>query len=293
MEEEIESSVLDSEGFMTHDNEMVTSIFGKITRRELFARLAISGLAVGLGGRGAFGSFLTPLGDEPAPPPKLIGGTPFRDIPKFQTFIDEKFDIKLLQKAGLPKPRTRDTSWFDKPSNAVGVSLLQFTNTPSAPLNSCSQAACATVLNFYKKAPPGLTGDAITDKIYADFPPDGGERGTSFRQTVKTMEALGLKTWSGRSNEMGEDVMLEKLKTYVSQGRPCVILIDLKRPQGITGTGMLGHFVVVVAYNDTHVFMTNWNYSKKKGWKNDWDTFKASWSLPESQNHHLMVVGWV
>ena len=277
---------------MDQEKDVVTSIFGKITRRELLTRLALSGLAVGIGGVGAVTTPAAFLTDDPAAPPKTIGGTPFRDIVKFQSFNDDLFDIKLLQKAGTPKPRTRDTSWFDKPTNAVGVSLLQFTNTPSAPLNSCSQAACATILNFYKKTPPGLTGDAITDKIYADFPPDGGERGTSFRQTVKTMESLGLKTWSGRSNELGEETMMEKLKTYVSQGRPCTILIDLKRPQGITGTGMLGHFVVVVAYNDTHVFMTNWNYSKKKGWKNDWETFKASWSLPESQNHHLMVVGW-
>jgi hypothetical protein len=45
---------------------------------------------------------------------------------------------------------------------------------------------------------------------------------------------------------------------------------------------------VVFAYNDTHVFMTNWN----KKWRNDWETFKVAWSLPESQNHHLLGVGW-
>jgi hypothetical protein len=225
-------------------------------------------------------------------PPKPLGGTPFRDIRNYQTFADEKFDIKALQKFGTPKPRTRDTSWFDKPTGALGVSLLQFTNTPTYPLNSCAQAACATMLNFYKMAPAGLTGDAITDKIYSTLPPDGGERGTSFRQTVKTMEIFGMKTWSGRSNELGESTIIEKLKTNVSQGRPVIVLVDLRKPQGITGTGMLGHFVVVFAYTDTHVFMTNWNYSKKKGWLNDWETFKIAWSLPDSQNHHLMAIGW-
>lgn len=271
---------------MSNENDVVTSVFGKVTRRELLTRLAMSGLAIGLSGSELLAS--TGLIDDAAAPPKPIGGTPFREITRFQTYVDEKFDISALQKAGMPRPRTRDVSWFDKPSNAVGVSLLQFTNTPRAPLNSCAQAACATILNFYKKAPTGLAGDAITDKIYAEFPPDGGERGTSFRHTIKIMEAFGLQTWSGRSNELGADTMIEKLKTYVSQGRPCTLLLDLKKPQGITGTGMVGHFVVVFAYNDTHVFMTNWN----KKWKNDWETFKVAWSLPDSQNHHLLAVGW-
>ena len=106
------------------------------------------------------------------------------------------------------------------------------------------------------------------------------------------MEAYGLKTWSGRSNELTESVMIEKLKTFVSQGRPCTLLLDLRKPQGISGPDMLGHFVVVYAYSDTHVFMTNWNYGKKNGWLNDWETFKYAWSLPEAQNHHLMAVGW-
>ena len=273
---------------MNEENEIVTSVFGKMTRREMLGRLAVSGLAIGLGGS----QFHTFASDDVTPPPKALGGTPFREITRFQSFIDEKFDIRALQKSGTPKPRTRDTSWFDKPTGSVGVSLLQFTNTPTAPLNSCSQAACATVLNFYKIAPTGLAGDAITDKIYADYPPDGGERGTSFRHTIKTMEAFGLKTWSGRSNELGEATMIEKLKSYVSQGRPCIVLVDLKKPMGVGGSDMLGHFVVVFAYSDTNVFMTNWNYSKKKGWLNDWETFKIAWSLPDSKNHHLMAVGW-
>lgn len=269
-------------------NEMVTSVFGEISRRELLRYLGAAGLAFGLGGRGLFA--LPP--DGAAVPPVKLGGTPFREITNFQTFIDEKYDIRKFQKAGTPKPRSRDTSWLDKPSNALGVSLLQFTNPASISLNSCSQAATATVLNFYKKAPTGLVGDAITEKIYGEYPPDGGERGTSFRHTVKTMESYGLKTWSGWSNELGEETMIEKLKTYVSQGRPCTLLVDLKAPRRITGAGMQGHFVVVYAYNETHVFMTNWNYGKKNGWLNDWATFKTAWSLPEGRMHHSMAVGW-
>ncbi|MBP9663822.1 MAG: C39 family peptidase [Pyrinomonadaceae bacterium] len=270
------------------ENEMVTSVFGEISRRELLRYLGAAGLAFGLGGRGLFA--LPP--DGAAVPPVKLGGTPFREITNFQTFIDEKYDIRKFQKAGTPKPRSRDTSWLDKPSNALGVSLLQFTNPASISLNSCSQAATATVLNFYKKAPTGLVGDAITEKIYGEYPPDGGERGTSFRHTVKTMESYGLKTWSGWSNELGEETMIEKLKTYVSQGRPCTLLVDLKAPRRITGAGMQGHFVVVYAYNETHVFMTNWNYGKKNGWLNDWATFKTAWSLPEGRMHHSMAVGW-
>ncbi|CAN5517746.1 hypothetical protein BH10ACI3_BH10ACI3_07130 [soil metagenome] len=276
---------------MENENELVTSVFGKMTRRDLLKRLAVSGLAVGLGGPQLYSAF--GYSDDVTPPPKPLGGTPFREITKFQSYFDDRFDITKLQKLGTPKPRTRDTSWLDKPSNAVGVSLLQFTNPPKVPMNSCAQAACATVLNFYKSAPAGLEGDAVTEKIFAEYPPDGGERGTSFRRMVATMDAYGMKTWSGRSNELGADTMIEKLKSYVSQGRPCTVLVDLRKPQGIAGPGMLGHFVVVYAYSDTKVFLTNWNYSKKGGWLNDWETFKVAWSLPDSQNHHLMAVGWM
>jgi hypothetical protein len=273
-------------------DETVTSVFGKISRRELLKQLAFSGLALGLGGSQIARALTTRVDDDPLPPPKPIVGLPFRDIRRFQTYIDDKFDIRPFQSAGVPKPRTREVSWLDKPTNAAGVGIWQFTNTPSFPLNSCAQAAVATMLNFYKMAPPGLKGDAITDKIYTEHPPDGGERGTSFRKLVNTKNAYGMKTWSGRSNELGEETMIEKLKTYVSQGRPVTVLVDLKEPQGIKGSGILGHFAVVFAYSDTHVYLTNWNYSKRKGWKNDWDTFKIAWSLPEAPNHHMMAVAW-
>ena len=274
---------------MNQDNEIVTSIFGKITRREMFQRLAVSGLAIGLTGGELTRAFAANQTDGVTPPPREIGGTPFRALKQYQTYLDDKFDIRLLQRSGVPKPRTRDTSWFDKPSNAVGVSLLQFTNVSD---NSCAQAACATILNFYKKAPDGLSGDAITNKISTDHPPDGGERGTSFRFTVATLEAYGMKTWTGRSNELGEGTMYEKLKTYVSQGRPAIVFLDLRKPQRLNVSGTLGHFVVVYAYTDKDVFLTNWNYSKRSGWLNDWETFKVAWGTPDCQNHHLMAVAW-
>lgn len=279
---------------MNHENEVVTSVFGKMTRREMLRRLAVSGLGIGLSGSGLFNAFAAAGNDsDVAAPAKEVAGTPFRPIRQYQSILDDKFDINKYQKLGTPKPRRRDVSWFDKPSNSIGVSLLQFTNTPNYPMNSCAQAACATTLNFYKKAPTGLAGDAITDKIYTSHPPDGGERGTSFRHTVKILQDYGLQTWAGRSNELGEDVILEKMKTFVSQGHPCTVLLDMKFPRNeFDATGTLGHFVVVFAYTDTHVFMTNWNYSKKGGWLNDWATFKKAWSLPDSANHHLLAVGW-
>ena len=126
---------------MKEQNDMVTSVFGEISRRELLRYLGAAGLAFGLGGRDLFA---TPP-DELAAPPVKLGGTPFRDITTFQTFIDDKYDLKTFQKAGIPKPRSRDTSWLDKPSNALGVSLLQFTNPSSISLNSCSQAATACI----------------------------------------------------------------------------------------------------------------------------------------------------
>lgn len=275
---------------MNNENEMVTSIWGKITRREMLRNLAISGFTLGLSGTGI--SQLVAKNNDIVAPPKAVGGTPFREITKFQSFEDELFDLKKLQKYGTPKPRKRDTSWFDKPSNAVGVSLLQFTNTPISPLNTCAQAACATMLNYHKKAPKGFTGDGITNEIYRTHPPNHGEKGTSFYFTEKILADYGLKTWTGRSNELTEQVITEKLKTWVSQGFPCIVLVDLKIPLKQTYGATYGHFVTVFAYTDTHVFMTNWHYKKVGGWANDWGTFMKAWGLPDSQNHHLLLAGW-
>mgnify|MGYP001596344008 CR=1 FL=1 len=275
---------------MNNENEIVTSIWGKITRREMLRNLAISGFIVGLSGMGL--NKVLAASDDVLAPPKTVNGTPFRDITNFQTVQDEMFDIKKLQKNGQPKPRRREATWFDKPSNSLGVSLLQFTNSPLSPNNSCAQAACATLLTHYKKAPAGFTGDGITNEILRTHPPNGGERGTSFTFTQKILDDYGLKTWSGRSNELTEPVIINKLKTWVSQGFPCIVLLDMKIPLRQASGGTMGHFVTVFAYTDTHVFMTNWNYKKSVGWSNDWTTFTQAWNLPDSQNHHLLLAGW-
>lgn len=279
---------------MKNENEIVTSVWGKITRREMLRNLAVSGLGLSLGN-----SILSRTVNAQSrvndilAPPKEVGGTPFRDVTKFQSFEETAFDSKTFQKNGVPKPRKRDTAWFDKPSNSVGVGLLQFTNSPVSPLNSCAQAACATLLNFHKKAPAGFTGDGITNEILRTHPPNGGERGTSFNFTKTILDAYGLKTWAGISNDMGEQVLTEKLKTWISQGFPCIVLLDMKFPMRQTGTETQGHFTAAFAYTDTHVFLTNWNYKKVGGWANDWATFMKAWSLPDSKMHHPLLAGWV
>lgn len=277
---------------MNNEKEIVTSVWGKITRREMLRNLAISGLTIGLSGTG-LGNVLTSKLDDVLSPPKEIGGTPYRDIANFQTFDEQFFDIKKLQKNGMPKPRKRDTSWFDKPSNSVGVSLLQFTNTPASPVNSCAQAACATLLNFHKKSPAGFTGDGITNEILRTHPPNGGARGTSFYFTEQILSEYGLKTWAGISNDVSEQVLTEKLKTWISQGFPCIVLLDMREPMRQMAVGTMGHFTVVFAYTDTHLFMTNWNYKKNGGWANDWATFMKAWSMPDSKIHHPLLAGWV
>src|SRR5688500_8385713 len=115
---------------MTRENEIVTSVFGKMTRRDLLKQLVVSGLAIGLTGSDLATALAGPSLDDATPPPKEIGGTPFREIARYQSYMDDRFDLRAFQQNGTPKPRTRDVSWFDKPSNATGVSLLQFTNTP-------------------------------------------------------------------------------------------------------------------------------------------------------------------
>jgi hypothetical protein len=275
---------------MSKEDQIVESVFGRMTRREMLVRLGMSGLAIGLAGTSALRDASgARFGDVQAPPIPL-SGTPFREIKKYQTLVDPLFDLDDLQRFGLPKSRTRDTKWLDKPTNSMGVSLLSFTNSPQQPMNSCGQAASATLLNFYKMTPAGLTGDAVTNKIYDEHPPDGGERGTSFPYAVQTIQSYGLKTWTGRSNELGEATMLEKLKAYVSQGKPAVVLLDMRKPMRIAAASFLGHFTVVYAYSDTHVYMTNWNDSKRNGWLNDWDTFKEAWAMADCRNHHLMAV---
>jgi hypothetical protein len=280
---------------MKNENEIVTSVWGKITRREMLRNLAVSGLTLGLGVSGLSQIFAADVFTKPddiLAPPKAIQGTPFREITNFQTIEEDLFDIKKLQKNGQPKPRTREAKWFDKPSNALGVSILDFTNSPLSSVNSCAQAACATLLNYHKKAPAGFTGDGITNEILRTHPPNGGARGTSFYFTEKILTEYGLKTWAGISNDMSEQVLTEKLKNWISQGFPCIVLLDMKIPMHLAGTGTMGHFTTVFAYTDTHVFLSNWNYKKVGGWANDWETFKKAWSLPDSQMHHPLLAGW-
>ena len=78
---------------MDKDNEIVTSVFGKMTRRELLQRLALSGIAIGLTGTQLRTALAATPSDGVTPPPRDIGGTPFRELKQYQTYFDDKFDI--------------------------------------------------------------------------------------------------------------------------------------------------------------------------------------------------------
>lgn len=76
---------------------------------------------------------------------------------------------------------TRGASWYYKPGGAYGCAILQYTNTPTHQRDSCAQAAVATLLSRFNLVPPGLSGDAVTESVYATHPPDvrGDNGGTT------------------------------------------------------------------------------------------------------------------
>jgi Peptidase_C39 like family len=281
------------------NNEMdknVISVWGEISRRELFQRLAGIGLAFSLP-RLAAASTSRSLGlsDEIGKPYHELDGQPFRDFTLPTGQAKDLFKGTEGKPGPIKQPvyRRRDAFWYSKPNSALGVNIFQYTQSPTHLSNSCAQAACATLLQKYGLVPAGLSGDAVTDRIYQTHPPDQTS-GTTVPVLVSALNTYGLKSWSGYGADYGDDVMRRTLRNWVAAGYPCIVMLDMRAPCRITNGPFCGHYTVVFAYDDDetngHVYLSNWNYNS---WLNSWSVFKQAWSLPDyPARRYPLIIGW-
>jgi hypothetical protein len=121
------------------NDQLVTSVWGKITRRELLKRMAIGGLVAGVGGMTetlwAQKKTVLPITPDDAKiksPYRDIVGQPFRKFapPKGSLADLIKNAAKNDEKNGKPKPRRRDAFWYSKPNSALDSRFFNTLNHP-------------------------------------------------------------------------------------------------------------------------------------------------------------------
>lgn len=278
------------------DNKDVVSVWGRISRRELFGRLAGASLAFGLTAfETAQAQSIIEKSDIINAPYNPLIGQPFREFTPPKGLIQDFFKNTPAKSDGKKRPRfrRRDSFWYSKPNSALGVDLYQYTQSPSHLSDSCAQAALATLIHKYKVIPDGLTGDAVTDRIYQTHRPDQ-TAGTTVPVLVKAIKDYGLDCWNGYGAEHGEYTIRTSLRQWVAAGYPCIVLLDMRYPTGRTSDAFFAHYVVVFAYDEDeangHVYMSNWDY---KNWGNSWTVFKKAWSLPDyPARSYPLIMGW-
>ncbi len=271
----------------------VVSIWGRISRRELFERIGGAGLAVGLSGiADVFGQRTAPSDGTNKPYVSQLGQG-FRNFtpPTGNSLPSDKTKFKNDK---LPSLRRRNAFWYSKPNSAYGINIFQYTQSANHLSNSCAQAACATLIHKYARVPAGLVGDAVTDRIFQTHPPDEGS-GTYPRTLAKAVKDYGLNCWLGYGAEHGADTIKKTLRDWVAAGYPCAVLLDMRGPLRLpAGSAYTGHWVVVFAYDENetsgHVYLTNWDYTN---WRNSWPVFKQAWSLADYPSFaYPLVIGW-
>lgn len=280
----------------TNTDPHVISVWGTISRRDLFRRLLITGAAFGAT---SITDILAqrPLthGDLVKAPYNPLNGQPFREFTPPKGDIRDLFVNTKVKAQGKRPPgsRKRDAFWYSKPNSALGIDIYQYTQSVNHLSNSCAQAACATLLHRFKAIPDGLAGDAVTDRIFQTHPPDQ-TAGTTIPVLVKAIKDYGLNCWNGYGAEYGEYTIRTTLRTWVAAGYPCVVLLDMRGPTQRPADPFFGHYVTVFAYDEDetngHVYMSNWDY---KNWGNSWRVFKQAWSLADYPTRaYPLVIGW-
>lgn len=153
-------------------------------------------------------------------------------------------------------------------------SIFQYTNDgmPSTK-TTCGQAAIATILTHYNIKPRD-TGYTVVNDVYRRFAPDiaWGNLGTSWQQMNRALSAYGVP-YNWYSGEAG-------LKNALNLYKPCIIMLDVGAiPE--EGWGWGGHWVVAYAYDNNHIYLTNWNGNSQKyadGGKCTWAAFRKAWN---------------
>lgn len=302
------------------EKELVNTIWGKIERREMLRRLGQAGIGLGLGlsGANAFARSLNSalpsidtltrdsIQDKSISEPRP-SGLPYREITPYHNSPQDirRMNPKIFDapghyaqpvtKDGMPLVHTRrGSSWYGKPNGAVGRAILQYTNTPQHQSDSCAQAAVATLLSRFNRVPAGLSGDAVTERIYSTYPPDvqGANSGTSPNRVAEIIQAYGMKCWAGGGAMFGDQVITSSLQKWIAAGYPCVLLLDMTQVTDIPGSSYWGHWVVAFAYDSNRIYLTNWNYNS---FRNDWNSFYKAWKLPPAYADHRywIVLGWI
>lgn len=144
--------------------------------------------------------------------------------------------------------------------------LFQFLNEDGQKRETvCGQAACATLLTYYR----GQVGDLRTLRaIEKSHPPDAlfGLLGTSPDEIERTLKDYGVSSLA-RVNDIAT------LKRRVAASCPVICLIQ--NTAGMEGLFGTAHWFVVFAYDDAGVFVTNYSPVHLK-----WDDFWGKWNSP-------------
>lgn len=183
-------------------------------------------------------------------------------------------------------------STIQPPPGCIGrPNLYQYTNSgvePHQQYNACGQAAIATVLTGLGVSPEDPT-DAVMQEVYDRFPPDilWGRFGTSFKQVERALAAHSITaTWLE-----GE----AQLVTALARGHLAVVMLDVGATQN-EGFGPIGgHWVVIYAMDQEHVYVSNWPYDGRCTWRSfrrAWDTImtRAFYGAPPWQSRRWFLV---
>lgn len=184
-------------------------------------------------------------------------------------------------KAGMPqvdKNKERGdsiTPTLGAAARYVGLGeIFQYTND-GAPDRSkaCGQAAIATILTYYNIKPRD-TGDSVINEIYGRYKPDiaWGILGTSWQQMGRALRGYGVP-YNWYSGEAG-------LKNALNLYKPCIVMLDVgAMPE--EGWGWGGHWVVAYGYDQSNIYLTNWNgdsHNYADGGKCTWTAFRKGWN---------------
>ncbi|HZF56772.1 MAG TPA: C39 family peptidase [Polyangiaceae bacterium] len=144
--------------------------------------------------------------------------------------------------------------------------IFQFVNEDGRKRETaCGQAACATLLTYYR----ARAGDLSTLRaIEKSHPPDTpfGVLGTTPDGIEKTLKDYGVSSLTHVND-------IATLKRRI--GANCPVICLIQNTAGLQGLFGSAHWFVVFAYDDAGVFVTNYSPIHLK-----WDDFWGKWSSP-------------
>lgn len=189
-------------------------------------------------------------------------------------------------------PADAEGSSLTPPPGSIGrAHLYQYTNSgvkPDQQFNACGQAAMATVLSAVGVKPEDPT-NAVMQALYDRFPPDivFGYLGTSYRRVEQALTAHGVG-WTWQEGE-------QRLQEALRAGHLAVVMLDVGATDDEGWGSIGGHWTVVYAMDDAHVYLSNWPWDDRCTWANfrkGWDTqmTRAFYGVPPWQSRRWFLV---